>query len=182
MADAGDFVVADAVADGEPAAAHTPAATESLPVDTASAAGGEDVDESGGSGPVPPIAPGDSEVIVTVKLPSGKELPVLLGMNDHAGIIRQLLAELPETCSETSYELHLRATEPDTPPWVRPGGCGMPNVLVCCQGCPPSHTHRSQPTHACVQVQPAPHSPFVLVVYVCRGWSVIGLGAVVGGS
>jgi hypothetical protein len=65
-------------------------------------------------------APLKDAVSVRVRLPSGKEVPLMLGLGDHAGIIRQYLSEMLEVCCETSYDLHVRNTTP---------GCG-PSVLA----------------------------------------------------
>lgn len=120
MSDDG-FVVVDAVPAGSEPAPGSPQGKGSESVEAVAPApvDGEAAAEGSASEPVPPVAPGDTEAIITLRLPSGKETPLVVGQSDHAGLIRQILAELPDTCCETSYELHLRASEPDTPPSVR---------------------------------------------------------------
>ena len=115
MADAEDYVVDGFVSPtdgGESKGDDAAATTTAGDVATGAAADAAD----GGTAEQPRDA-----VSVRVRLPSGKEVPMVMGLGDHAGIIRQYLAEVLDVCCETAYELHVRNPTPGCPPSVLAG-------------------------------------------------------------
>jgi hypothetical protein len=116
-----DTDLADYVVDGfkEESVAPSEAGTATdAPAATGGDAPGGGEEQASGAGDAEAADEGVVAMTLSLRLPSGREVPLFVGSNDHVGLIRQFIAGLPEVCCETSYELHVRAPTPGTPPSV----------------------------------------------------------------